>query len=87
MCDLNKMLDRSRSVSIDDFLSYSMDVQIQGIELMFDKEDCLDDFFQPWAYLYLKGVKYNDLGSIMALEDEFDVSLEIFQDHRSIVNG
>jgi hypothetical protein len=88
MSDLNKMLDKSNKVSLDEFASFSMDVQMRGIEKMFENEGYINEEFQPWAWEYFKGLKYGDVGSIMALADNYDINImDMYYDHKKMIDN
>ncbi len=88
MCDLNLMLDQPHKVTLEQFLHFSIEVQMQGIEQMFENEGYISEMFQPWAWRYFKGLKYNDISSIMALEDEFDLSImDMYYDHKALIDN
>lgn len=88
MCDLNTMLDKSQKVTLEQFSHFSIEVQMQGIEKMYENEEYIEEEFQPWAWRYLKGLKYNDISSIMALEDEFDLSImDMYYDHKALIEN
>jgi hypothetical protein len=88
MCDLNMMLDNPEKVSLEQFSHFSIEVQMQGIEKMYDNEGYISDMFQPWAWKYFKGLKYGDVSSVLSLEDEFDLSImEMYHDHKAMVQN
>tara|TARA_R110002020_G_scaffold8028_1_gene33059 strand:+ start:380 stop:649 length:270 start_codon:yes stop_codon:yes gene_type:complete len=88
MSELNEMLDNTKSVTLEMFLSYNLDTQMRGIDLMMENENYVTDVFQEWGYEYFKAIKYNDVDSIRGLEDHFDLSvMETFVKHKSIFDN
>tara|TARA_R110002096_G_C14284891_1_gene696946 strand:+ start:139 stop:405 length:267 start_codon:yes stop_codon:yes gene_type:complete len=85
MNQLNKMLDDSKNVSLEMFLSFNLDTQKEGLELMLSSGDKIEEVFQPWAKLYIKALKHNDISSIHILEDEFKIGLfDTFKTHKEL---
>ena len=82
------MLDQPHKVTLEQFSHFSIEVQMQGIEQMFENEGYISEMSQPWAWRYFKGLKYNDISSIMALEDEFDLSImDMYYDHKALIDN
>ena len=85
MNELTTMLDDTKNVSIEMFLSFNLDTQKKGIKLMLSSGTEIDEVFQPWANLYIKALKHNDISSIHILEDNFKIGLfDTFKKHKEL---